>query len=155
MKLGRNLAPLVGLCALIAQPLQAGAQTVSPCDGESLDPAMIVEPWEDQIASYGDGGIRVVLLDSYEPAAVPFRLMVLAPPADESGARRCHMISDGASGFSAVDFAARTSSYDPAKGLTLRFPVSTYDQALAAPRPGHLSVTINQASGEIAARMEP
>lgn len=136
---------------LLAAPAWAQDDSmVIPCD-ESARADTIVEPWDENSATYADGAIRVAILDMVEPAAAAIRLLVISPPLDELGIRQCRIVGlqDGL-GLAAIDFAARQSSYDPQRGLTLSMPARM-------PLPDgdaddgwfQLGVTIDQQTGKI------
>jgi len=136
-------------------PTFSVAQSVTDCDQRARADA-IVEPWEKNSRSFANGAVRVALLDSIEPAAGALHVLVLSPPLDQMGARQCRIVSvDGALGFSALDFAAMRASYDPARGLTLRMPGMAFSPADGVAHPIRLSVTINQATGEVGASVRP
>lgn len=137
----------------------AAAQSVSEC-GPWAAAAFLAEPWEDNIATYANGDIRLALLDMTEPAAAAVHLMILSPPFDEIGLRQCRVISlehsatDGGwpSGFLDLDFAARQVSYDPAAGLVVTMPVAAFNPDGGEDR-GELTVIVNQSTGEIRAEV--
>lgn len=142
--------PLWTLLALtLAAP--APAQTVIACDGWQASARNIPEPWEANTRTFANGAIRVALLDTIEPAAGAFYLLVLTPPHDELGSRACGLVAegDGGIGFAGLEFDRIGASYDPARGLTLRMPVSRFAPATGGFDPAILAVTINQATGAI------
>ena len=143
------------LCAIAAPALAQsdGPQaTVYPCD-DAAGVITIAEPWEDNIATYADGKIRVALLDYTEPAAAAMKLLILSPPYDEVGLRACQVVGlpDGL-GFANINFAERKADYDTARGLTLTLPVQRYPLG-SDQDPDHgwydLDIMINQATGDI------
>jgi hypothetical protein len=112
------------LLALAASP--ALAAEITPCDWRASS-AALVEPWEDNSRSFANGAIRVALLDTVEPAAAAFHLLVLTPPYTALGERQCHVISaEKDTGYTTLDFASLSGEYDPATGLTLRLPGERY-----------------------------
>ncbi len=124
---------------------------VVPCN-ELAGAEFIVEPWEDNSATFADGQVRVALLDAIEPAAAAYRLLIVSPPFDEVGARQCRIVGiPGGHGYGAIEFAARHVSYDPDTGLTLvmpaRQPMPAYDGDDGW---FQLAVRINQQTGDIA-----
>ncbi|MFC3166572.1 hypothetical protein [Paracoccus fontiphilus] len=140
----RHLAVL----ALLAAPVQAQQIDVKPYgDAERVD--AIAEPWEDNIATYANGDIRLALLDMVEPAGGALKLVVISPPRDELGFRQCRVIGADGMGFYGLDFAARQANYHPQRGLTLTMPAKHHTDL--APKGGdyRLSVTIDQQSGRI------
>ncbi|WP_347137744.1 hypothetical protein [Paracoccus sp. SSK6] len=138
------------LAALVLLSGQAQAQQidVKPCgDAERVD--AIAEPWEQNIATYANGDIRLARLDMVEPAGGAWKLVVISPPRDELGFRQCRVIGADGIGFYDLDFAKRQTSYDPARGLTLTLPAQHY--LPEDPEAGwyQLSLTINQQTGDI------
>ncbi len=136
--------------ALLALPVSA--VTVSGCI-RFADVGAIAEPWEANTRTFANGNVRLVVMDSIEPAAGAFHLVILHPPRDELGSPMCSMVSaeDGL-GFGGMDIGPATASYDPARGLTVALPISVYDpEAARFYADKILTVTINQASGLVTA----
>jgi len=138
----------------IATP--AAAQSVLDCSGWQASARNIPEPLQNHTRTFANGDIRVTLLDTVEPAAGAFYLMVIAPPYDEMGSRNCAIIasSGGTMGFGGLFFANIGASYDPANGLTLRLPAQVFAPATGGFDPAILAVTINQSAGTIIPRFE-
>lgn len=149
LDMGHPLAATLAL-SLLAAP--AVAQQVQPCDNAPAE--SIAEPWEENIASYAEGQIRVAALDMIEPAGGALKLLVISPPRDELGFRQCRVIGADGIGFYNLDFAKRRASYDPARGLTLTLPAQHY--LPEDPEGGwyHLALTINQQTGDITVRKQ-
>ncbi|MFD1796653.1 hypothetical protein FQV27_13040 [Paracoccus aurantiacus] len=152
-----GLAGLATVLTLAAMPV--AAQSVGEC-GEWTSARNIAEPWEDHTATYAEGRVRIAVLDTVEPAAAAVHLMILSPPLDEIGGRQCRVISldgrsDGGwpSGFLNIDFSGRSARYDEVDGLTLSLPVETYEASTGGADRALLSVTINQSTGEITAKV--
>ncbi len=143
------LRPACLALALLASP--AAAQTAIGCFGFQASARNQVEPWEAHTRTFANGEIRVTLLDTVEPAAGAYYMMILAPPRDELGSRTCAVIAegDGSIGFAGLDFAQLGASYDPTRGLTLRVPVQRFAPSTGGFDPAILAVTINQAAGTI------
>lgn len=149
---------LVLALSLLAAPAMAqepepswSSAGVVPCN-ELAGAEFIVEPWEDNTATFANGQTRVALLDGIEPAAAAYRLLIVSPPFDEVGARQCRMLEiPGGHGYGAIEFAAHHASYDPETGLTLvlpaRQPMPAYDGDDGW---FQLAVRINQQTGQIA-----
>lgn len=141
---------LVSLCLACAGP--AAAQMAQPCDWIARADA-IVEPWEDNTRTFANGDVRLALLDTIEPAAGAFHILILSPPYNELGDRQCMTLGMSSNiGFGGVDFAALDAGYDPATGLIFRFPVQIFDGDGAVPR--GLVFTLNQSTGAIGARLQ-
>jgi hypothetical protein len=140
--------------ALYLSALPAGAVTVGPCDGIASVQS-VAEPWEANTRTFAKGEIRLVVLDTIEPAVASFYLVILHPPRDELGGPMCSMVSaDDGFGFSSMNIGPATAAYDPARGLTVALPVGVYNADTAGFDQGTLSVTINQASGQVQAALE-
>ncbi|GAA6209074.1 hypothetical protein NBRC116601_23670 [Cognatishimia sp. WU-CL00825] len=129
------------------------AQEVVDCDWHARADA-IVEPWEVNTRRFAGGDVRLALLDTIEPAAGAFHILVLSPPYDELGGRQCKTIGVSAGvGFSGAGFETLTARYDPAVGLSFAMEVTTYDPEYEF-LSGTLIITLNQATGAIEAMLE-
>lgn len=131
----------------------AFAQEAIPCDWQARADA-IVEPWEEHTRTFANGNVRLALLDTVEPAAAAFHILIVSPPYDEIGARQCRTLGASAGmGFSGVAFDALEAAYDPSVGLIFDLPVTVLDSDgsfVEAP----LLFTLNQATGEINAWLD-
>ena len=133
---------------LIAGP--AAAVTVDDCLDHRSDAAAIMEPWDENTATYASDRIRIAVMDSIEPAAGALHILVLSPPFDELGSRQCKIISyDDQQGFAAVWFNERSADYNPATGLTVTLPVQFWLPDLSFTNSAQLAITINQSTGDI------
>lgn len=142
----RFLSALVFMAPLAAP---ASAQVALPCDWQARADA-IVEPWEDNTATFAQGAIRVAVLDVLEPAASSAYLLVIHPPYDEIGARTCSVIAqDENLGYAGFNFEDLTAGYDPATGLTLKVPAIIYMPEQSFQSTTLVSITINQATGRV------
>lgn len=144
---------LTALALCLATP--AFAQEIGTCDDWRSSVALLAEPWEENSRVFAEGAVRLALIDTFEPAAAAFHLVILSPPYDELGFGQCKLVSgaDGM-GFAGLDVAATEAAYDPAKGLMFTIPATrwlaetdTYEDAV-------LQVTLNQSSGEIVAVLD-
>jgi hypothetical protein len=143
---------LVPVLALSALP--ATAVTVQPCT-DLASVLSIAEPWEENTRVFAKGDIRLVVLDTIEPAVASFHLVILHPPRDELGGPMCSMVSvNGGFGFSGMSLGAAAATYDPERGLTVTLPVGVYNADTAGFDQGMLAVTINQANGLVQAVAE-
>ncbi|MFK7791657.1 MAG: hypothetical protein AB8B88_03195 [Devosiaceae bacterium] len=142
---------LLSLTALACLAAPAVAITVEPCDWRaSLEG--IPAPWEEHTRTFANGDVRITVTDMIEPAAGAYHLVIISPPYDELGAKQCQVVSlDGSLGFARMIPASAQSSYDPATGLTLILPSGTYNHDTGGVNECDLSVTINQATGQITA----
>jgi len=143
---------LVPLALLAAAPVTA--QSVSDCDTRA-SARFLAEPWEENTATFANGEVRVAAIDMMEPAGAPAYLMILSPPRNEIGERQCRIVeAEPDFGFYTVDLQNIVADYDTASGLTLRVPVTDYADGSQTPPPFPLTVTINQATGEVTATTE-
>ncbi|PSL17861.1 hypothetical protein [Shimia abyssi] len=142
-------------CALVAiattKPTELVAQEAFDCDWPARAEA-IVEPWSENTRTFANGEVRLALLDTIEPAAAAFHILILSPPYDEVGGRQCKTLSlaEGI-GFAGVDFGQLQAGYDPAVGLVFDVSAGEYDTGSGTTGMQHLRFTLNQATGEIRA----
>ena len=137
---------LIAALALLAAP--AAAQQVRDCDTWEAGARNVV--WDDPPRTFANGAIRLVALDTEEPACCSYHLLVLFPDP-EIGYQSCALVSGpsgsiGLGGISLRDAAAR---YDAAVGLTVTIPTGRYDGEKTVP--DTLTVTIDQALGVVTA----
>lgn len=135
----------------------ASAQAVIPCNDLSWAARAdaLVEPWEDYSATFANGAVRVALLDTIEPAAGAFYLLVLSPPYDELGGRQCNIVGFGESiGFANLAFETLTSDYVPGQGLRVSLVGRLYLPEEEFTNGLKLNLTINQATGDVIATTE-
>lgn len=131
--------------------LPAAAQDVSDCDWRS-SARNLFEPWEENTRTFANGNVRLALLDTVEPGAVPVHIMVLSPPYDELGTRQCKLVSHAEGfGFNDATFDGMTADYDPSIGLIFSIRVYEFDPGTGMGIPRTLRMTLNQATGEITA----
>ena len=134
--------------------LPALAQSVSVCDWRA-SAAAIVEPWEEHSKTYSEGAVRVALLDTIEPAAGAYHVLVLSPPYSELGDRQCKVISfEGTMGFAGAYFDEIDAGYDPATGLMVSIPMQIYLPEEDFSNGALLRFTLNQTTGEITPRLD-
>jgi len=138
--------------ALCAAP--AAAQVAVPCDWVARADS-IVEPWEENSRTFANGEVRVALLDIIEPAAASYFLLLLHPPYGEMGERVCTVVGlDEGLGYAGMFFEDIDADYDPATGLTIKVPAVIYLPEQSFQNSALLSVTINQATGEVSVLQE-
>ncbi|MFM7332837.1 MAG: hypothetical protein ACKO1H_00260 [Tabrizicola sp.] len=148
------MARLALIAALALAPLPAAAVTVSSCS-DVANVWAVAEPWEANTKLFANGEIRLVVLDTVEPAAAAFHLVILHPPRDELGIPQCSMVSAAEGyGFGGMDLGPAEAGYDPARGLTVALPIRVYDPDSADFFDRTLSVTVNQATGQVEAVSE-
>jgi hypothetical protein len=143
---------LVALCALTGA---ASAQTVDACLDYRTSAAALVEPWELNTRLFANGAVRLAVMDTVEPAAGAFHLMILSPPYDELGSRSCTVVSGGDGvGFAGLTLNGMAADYDPAVGLIFRLPARRYVPETGGFADAMLRVTLNQATGLVTARLD-
>ena len=87
-------------CLLALLPSLASAAQLNPCDWRA-SAEMLIEPWGEHTVEVED--IRIALIDTGEPAAEAFHLLILSP--DPEGRRQCNLLSATHDvGFGAIDF---------------------------------------------------
>ncbi|MEM9437857.1 MAG: hypothetical protein AAGA15_12520 [Pseudomonadota bacterium] len=132
----------------------AAAQHVGDCSQFAAAEAL-VEPWEENSATFANGEVRLAVLDTIEPAAEAYHLLVLSPPYDEVGARQCRVISLGQGiGFAFVEMASLEAAYDPNVGLIFKLNTPGYAPDVDGARDRLLTFTLNQSSGVINAYLD-
>lgn len=142
--------------ALSAAGTAAGGEGIvaAECDWMS-SMTTIIEPWEENSRTFYDGRVRVVAIDTVEPACCWAHLVLLLPPPErEMEYRQCVVVNQGGGmGFAGLRFDELAASYDPKTGLTISFPYALYDPETGGTRPWRSGqVRINLATGEVMAR---
>jgi len=140
-----------GLC-LLAQA--SVAQTVRSCDTFEANARNLIFPVAENTASYAQGNIRLIALDTGgEPACCSAHLMVLLP-APEGPGQICALISaDGGTGWLGTYLPGAVADYDPETGLTVSVPAREYGEV--HPTPLSVVVTIDQQTGVVTAETGP
>ncbi len=139
------------LLCLSALAAPAIAQDVMPCEWQS-SARNVVEPWAENTRTFANGDVRLINIDTVEPAVGFAYLMILSPPYDELGDRQCAVIGAAPGiGFAGLDFDSLEAGYDPAVGLVFDMVVRGYDPETGATPRKFLNVTLNQATGAIGA----
>ena len=148
-------ATLASLAAFGAWMPAAQAAQLQDCDFKVRADA-IVEPWDAHTRTFSNDKVRIALLDTIEPAAGAFYLMIMSPPYDELGGKTCGIVAegDGQIGFSGMYFQQLGASYDPSVGLTFRVPIERFAPATGGFDPAILAVSVNQATGRYSAVFE-
>jgi hypothetical protein len=151
-----KVSVLSGLVAAMGFGCAANAAEIEGCGDWRTQVEAVAEPWESNTRTFANGAIRAVVIDTIEPAAGSFFLVLMHPPLDETGSPYCSLISPaaGGAGFSGMDLAAAVADYDPASGLSINLPVGLYNEATAGFDDVTLRVTINQSTGDVVATTE-
>ena len=138
---------LFALAVLLVAP--AAAQTVGDCDDWRANARNIF--WSDPTRTFGNGAIRLVALDTVEPALGAFHVMVTFPDAEEMFLD-CRLVSgEGNMGFAGLSLSRASAAYDPATGLSVDIPVGVSDGGRHGT--ANLRVTVNRATGAVTAAM--
>jgi hypothetical protein len=132
------------LAVALLLPSALAAQTVEPCDDFRANVQALAEPWESNSRVFANGDVRLAVIDTLEPAAAAFHLLVLSPPRDELGT----------SGFASLSLTGLTAGYDAKTGLGFQIAAKRYLPDSGDFAPATLTVTVNQASGAITARLQ-
>ncbi len=134
--------------------MPARAQEVSECDWRASARAL-AEPWEANTRTFSNGKTRIALIDTVEPAAGSFYLLILSPPYDVLGDRQCRLVGAAEGiGFRELDFSRLQAQYDPSIGLVFAIPGLIHFPAIDGGSPIWLLVTLNQATGQINAQVQ-
>ncbi len=140
--------------AVVASTSPGFAQVAQPC-GWQARADNIVEPWEQNTATFAEGAVRLALLDTAEPAAAAFYLLIMHPPYDELGLRTCTTVGlDENLGYAAMDFDALEAEYDPALGLKFTLPARIYLPEQSFQNGTQLHITVNQSNGDVSVTQE-
>lgn len=139
----------------LAGATAAEAQEAFPCNDYRSNAFSVAEPWEANTRLFAKGEVRLAIIDTIEPAAGAFHLLILSPPYDELGGRQCAVVSGATgSGFAGLDLTEMVAGYDPSVGLTFAIPATRWVPDSDDFMPAVLSVTLNQATGAIMAVLE-
>ena len=141
----------LGAVVLGMAALPATAQVVGECEGWVANARNLMMPPEVSVRSFANGEVRVIGLDTGEPACCSAHLMVDFFVETEPFPL-CALISagSGGNGFSGLRMEDLSASYDPATGLTLTLPAGRYDGSGSVMSP--LVVVINRAAVSVTAR---
>ncbi|MBF9057809.1 hypothetical protein HKCCSP123_01315 [Rhodobacterales bacterium HKCCSP123] len=125
----------------------AAAQVLRDCDTWEASARNLMAPPEVAVRSFANGAVRVMGLDTVEPALAWAHLLITHPLPDEPFPG-CVLISEtGGLGFGGLRMEALSARYDPVRGLTLTVPVGATDGVSTTWR--DLVVTVNQATGRV------
>lgn len=139
--------PLALAVCLAATPM--AAQSLRDCDTFEANARNTYGPYDQTIREYANGAIRVIALDTSEPACCSYHLLVTHPAGDEPFPA-CTLISrESQMGFSALYMDRVEARYDPATGLTVTLPTGRWDEAAGTMHEETLAFTVNQAAGTV------
>ena len=142
------------LC-LLCLPGAAAAQTYSPCDDYRSSAFALAEPWEDNTMTLADGAVRLAILDTGEPAAGSFFLMVIAPSTDEMEGQLCTLISlDESMGFASLTLEGSAIAGDLTSGLVVTLPATRWLPDTDTYTPAKLTITRDASTAALTAMLE-
>lgn len=128
---------------LLSLPLFGSAQSVEPCDQTTNSAALDIRSFVD-VAYFANGDVALYLMDTVEPAAAAFNLVIEHPPYDDQlGFPSCHVVGP----FSGLLWDGRRADYDPAVGLQFFIEAQVYKPDSATFVPVEAEITVNQATG--------
>jgi len=140
----------LALAAALLAAAPAAAQTIRGCDSFETSARNLIDPLSDTVRDYANGAIRVIGLDTAEPACCSYHVMVIHPLPDEPYPG-CTLVSWRENlGFGGLRMGATTARYDPAIGLVVSIPASAHAEDGGA-RGVSLDLTVNQALGTVVA----
>ncbi len=143
------------LTIVAALPAAAETLEVGDCNDYRSSAFNLAEPWERNTRLFAEGKIRIAVMDTTEPAAASFHLMVISPPYDELGLPQCRLVSmPGGGGLGSLTLEGAVASYDAAAGLAIRLRAGRYVPDTGEFAGADLVVTINQATGDILAALD-
>ncbi len=156
------MKPLLLITALLGLSASAHAQVVNDCYSEDADSyltdiGVIPEPWEINTRTFANGDVRLVLLDTWDPANYAVHLMItyVDPERHESEGRACAIVSDrDGYGFQNISLLDMAAGYDPAAGLTFSIEAERYNPSDETVNHGLLEVILNRATGQVTASFQ-
>lgn len=139
--------------AVLACPV--AAQSVLVCDADT-QLGLIAFPEDENIRHFANGAVMLAVVDDgRDDAATALSILVLSPPLDDHGARQCRRVSATSKmGYAALILDTAVASYNPATGLTVTLPGVVVPNAESLGDNVLVSVTVNQATGQITPRQE-
>jgi len=144
---------LIGMVFFMGFVAAGNAQSVNDCEWQA-SAWNLVEPWEENSRTFSNGKTRLALIDTVEPAAGAFHLLILSPPYGPLGDRQCKMVSwSPGIGFAGMHFNELVANYNPAQGLLFDLPVRLYDPETSFTNGAILHLVLNQATGVITVDM--
>jgi hypothetical protein len=124
----KTIARLAVMATLFAAPVAASAQTHGFVPCEDHWSAAIRNIWVtddgEGVRSFAQGAVRLIRIDTEEPAVASGGVVLLMPDGDGSEEPigvACYVNW----GYGIVDVDETQASYDPATGLTLTIPTQT------------------------------
>ena len=134
--------------ALLSAPV--AGQVLRDCDTWEANARNLMMPPDVSVRRFADGDVRVIGLDTSEPACCSAHLLVEYFVESEPFPL-CTLVSaqDGL-GFSGLRMEDLAAAYDPAVGLVLTLPAGRYDGSASVMSP--LTVVVNRATATVTAR---
>lgn len=133
-----------GILAVLALacPTAATAQHVGACDVSQASARNV--DWSDPTRTFANGRVRLVGLDTGEPAAAAFHVLLTFPHPEEPFLD-CRLISAAEGmGYGSISLRRTTARYDSVRGLTIGVPGTDPEGD-----PVLIEFVVNQATGEV------
>ena len=124
-----RIRTMMALAAALAWPAMASGQAgggLRTCDDAGVDLTSLAVDERSGVRTFYQGMVTLLALDTEEPAAAPAGIAIVMP-AEPVENEPPFMACWALTGFAGVNVEGAQSRYDPAEGLTLTIPTSTYD----------------------------
>jgi hypothetical protein len=135
---------------LAVMPLAAFGQSVEDCSVFPGYETTILQPASQNLRLFANGAVTLAVFGKRQAGGL--HLLLMSPPFDDMGIYQCRVVSGPVeAGFTNLDLVGTQASYDPAKGLQFEIPVQSNAPDRSDLPSAKLTVTLNQATGEITA----
>lgn len=151
---GLGFALALAPTLVLAQDLPPAAQAA--CDDWRSTVQVIAEPWESNSRLFAGDQVRLTVMDTGEPAAGSFFLLIMSPPYGEDGAgRQCRLLSlDGSMGFAGLNLVQASVQAETADTLAVTIPATRWLPDSDSYVDAVLSVKLDLASGDLKAKLD-
>lgn len=151
--MGVGLIRNVIAALLLMLPSIGMSQSVGPCT-ELTRVDLIAEPWDANTRSFGDGAVRIAVVDTIAPAIGAFHLILFSPPLDENDKRQCRVISGTEEyGFGGLSLEGISVDFEPGQKLELKIAAAVFEPDGETFVGKTLLIDVDQSSGEISAKL--
>jgi hypothetical protein len=142
-----SIASALASGLMLATSLSLQAAEVRDCAVPEANAGNI--DWTDPTRTFSNEAIRLIKLDTEEPACCSVHLMVLHPAGDDPFLA-CTLVSRTAdAGWLNLSLAETGSRYVPGEGLKLDVPTQSYPIEGNEIIHGSITLVINQQTGEV------
>ena len=139
----KTAAVFLALSAPLAQ-----SASLRSCDSHEANVRNLVLPLEQGVRRFANGAINLFNLFQEEPACCGAHLIVTHPDPNAHYGQGCLLISNESNlGFSDINIQQAIAHYDPAVGLSIEVPATTWDGQRNTQH--WLRITVNQATGQV------